>query len=171
MTKTYRFGSPRTLTTARRLRRDMTTTERIIWSRLRDHRLDGLKFRRQAPIGPYIVDFVCASQRLVVEIDGSEHNERVEYDAQRTFYLQGLGYRVLRVTNRDVLTNLDGVMQGIHAAAIATSPTAVGEVAAERGEADGEGLMPSKPMILQERRPSSGLRPPSPAAAGEEELG
>ncbi|MCX5497168.1 DUF559 domain-containing protein [Kaistia dalseonensis] len=95
---------------AKSLRRGQTDAERTLWFQLRDRRLEGLKFRRQVLIGPYVADFVCIEAMLVVALDGSQHaGVRVDYDARRTEYPQGLGYRVLRFWNSDVLTNIDGV--------------------------------------------------------------
>ena len=95
---------------ARRLRRDQTDAERVLWFRLRDRRLAGWKFRRQAAIDRYVVDFVCVDGRLIVELDGGQHGERVEQDAARTEVLQAMGYLVLRFWNNDVLANTEGVI-------------------------------------------------------------
>lgn len=96
---------------ARRLRRDMTDCERVLWFALRDRRLLGLKFRRQVPLGPYIADFYCAELRLVIEADGADHDPA--RDAKRDAHLAALGYRTLRVTNHDIRTNLSGVLARI----------------------------------------------------------
>jgi very-short-patch-repair endonuclease len=101
-----------TLLKAQRLRRDLTDAERKLWSVLRNRQLNGAKFRRQQPIGPFIADFVCQERRLIVEADGGQHAENVS-DARRTAFLEGVGYRVLRFWNNDILTNLDGVAQVI----------------------------------------------------------
>ncbi len=98
---------------ARRLRRDQTDAERILWSRLRDRRLNGLKFKRQAPIDRYIADFCCADARLIVELDGGHHPANEEADAKRTAVLDACGYLVLRYWNNDVTKNLDGVLEDI----------------------------------------------------------
>ncbi|MCA9234443.1 MAG: endonuclease domain-containing protein [Planctomycetales bacterium] len=92
------------------LRRQATAPERILWSALRSRSLDGLKFRRQHPIEPYIVDFYCAEVQLIVELDGESHNGREDYDRQRSEYLGRLGFRVIRVSNDDVLHNLEGAV-------------------------------------------------------------
>ena len=92
----------------------MTDAERKLWFAVRAGRLDG-KFRRQVPIGRYIVDFLCPAARLVVELDGGQHNEQQAYDAGRTAFLQSQGYRVMRFWNNDVLTNFDGVVSLIWA--------------------------------------------------------
>jgi very-short-patch-repair endonuclease len=100
---------------ARRLRRDATDAERSIWKELRAHRLAGLSFRRQTPIGPYIVDFVCHEAHLVIEIDGGQHYETsgLATDAVRDSYLKTAGFDVLRFSNVDVLTNMPGVLETI----------------------------------------------------------
>jgi very-short-patch-repair endonuclease len=99
--------------TARSLRRNQTDAERALWFRLRDRRLRGLKFRRQAPVDRYVVDFLCADANLIVELDGGQHAERSERDAMRTKELEARGYLVLRFWNNDVLRNVDGVLQSI----------------------------------------------------------
>src|SRR5258707_2000972 len=101
------------VSTARRLRRDQTDVERKLWFRLRDRRLQGLKFRRQVTIGHYIADFCCESQRLIIELDGGQHAERQHQDAERTAILEAQGYLVLRFWNNDVLQNMDGVLESI----------------------------------------------------------
>jgi very-short-patch-repair endonuclease len=92
----------------------MTGAERKLWGALRSSRLQGAKFRRQQPIGPFIADFVCQRYRLIVEADGGQHAESIT-DDRRTAFLESKGYRVLRFWNNDILTNLDGVAQAIAA--------------------------------------------------------
>lgn len=94
---------------ARRLRREDTDAEAKLWGALCDRRLGGWKWRRQVPMKPYIVDFLCVEAKLVVELDGGQHNEQIDYDHRRTRHLERLGYRVLRFWNSAVLTNRDGV--------------------------------------------------------------
>jgi very-short-patch-repair endonuclease len=93
----------------------MSQAETLLWSRLRAHRLDGRKFRRQHVIGRYIVDFVCLGSRLVIEVDGDSHgdDEAEALDSARTVWLQTLGFRVIRFWNYDVLTNIDGIVESI----------------------------------------------------------
>jgi very-short-patch-repair endonuclease len=98
---------------AQDLRRGQTPAERRLWARLRGKQMGGFRFRRQHPIGPFIVGFCCLSPRLVVEIDGDSHAEQVEYDEMRTTYLEERGYAVIRFTNEDVLHRLDGVLAEI----------------------------------------------------------
>lgn len=85
---------------ARRMRREPSATERYLWKILRDRRLGGLKFRRQVPIGRYVVDFLCLRHRLIVEADGPLHDP--EHDAKRDAWLAEQGFRVLRFKNDDV---------------------------------------------------------------------
>ena len=103
---------------ARSLRRDSTDAETIIWNAIRAHRLHGARFRRQTPIGPFIVDFVCPAANLIVELDGGQHfeTEHERRDARRDAFLASKGYRVLRFNNHDVMANRQGVLETIAAA-------------------------------------------------------
>ncbi len=96
---------------ARTLRQNMTDAERLLWRHLRAHRLAGAKFRRQQPLGPYIVDFVHLGARLVVEADGGQHAG--EADAVRDAWLRGQGFRVLRFWNNDILRQPQAVLAAI----------------------------------------------------------
>jgi len=109
---------------ARALRADMPDAELCLWRGLRNRQLHGARFRRQHPIGPFIVDFACVEYRLVIEVDGGHHAVREAADAARTKYLRCNGWRVLRYWNNDVLRNDNAVLDDI-AAKIAevTSPT------------------------------------------------
>jgi len=98
---------------ARELRTDSTDSERRLWQKLKRRQIAGVKFRRQQPIGPYIVDFVCLERRLVIEVDGGQHSERLDEDAQRSQWLEAQGFRVLRFWNNDVLANTDVVAQAV----------------------------------------------------------
>jgi very-short-patch-repair endonuclease len=100
---------------ARRLRRQSTDAELKLWNHLRARSLDGSKFVRQQPIGPYYVDFVCRERRLVVEVDGGQHASD-KRDIVRNRFLVDRGYRVLRFCNNDVLGNIDGVLETIASA-------------------------------------------------------
>ncbi|WP_298872680.1 DUF559 domain-containing protein [uncultured Bradyrhizobium sp.] len=97
---------------ARRLRTDQTDAETVLWNRIRNRRIDGHKFVRQEPIIGYICDFVCREKRLIIEVDGGQHNESAS-DAIRDACLNDKGYKVLRFWNNDVLSNIDGVLQTI----------------------------------------------------------
>jgi very-short-patch-repair endonuclease len=101
---------------ARRLRRFAGDAARKFWSRVRDRRLGGYKFRREVPLGPFIADFVCPAARLVVEIDGDQHAEAVAYDAARTRYLEKLGYAVIRIPTHEVLHDIAQVLERMHLA-------------------------------------------------------
>jgi very-short-patch-repair endonuclease len=94
---------------ARTLRQDMTEAERRIWQILRSQQIDGWKFRRQAPFGRYIADFVCHEARLIVEVDGGQHHHSSPREGERTGFLRNEGYRVLRSWNDEVLANMEGV--------------------------------------------------------------
>ncbi len=90
----------------------MTDAERRLWWTLRSRQLQDHKFRRQHPVGNYILDFACVEHRLVVEADGGQHADN-SYDERRTIWLESKGWRVLRFWNNDILTNRDGVAQAI----------------------------------------------------------
>ena len=96
---------------ARSLRRNSTDAEIILWQHLRGRRLLGYKFRRQAPVGKCIVDFLCEDQAIVIEVDGGQHMERESYDQTRTDWLEANGFRVLRFWNNDVMRNTDAVLE------------------------------------------------------------
>ena len=134
---------------ARALRRNWTDAERTIWNAVRARRLAGANFRRQTPIGPYIVDFVCHDTMLIVEIDGGQHfeSERLKRDVRRDAYLSSKGFRVLRFNNHDVMTNRQGVLETIATAvAHALSPP----LPRKRGREQAE---PSLTAVPQMRKP------------------
>jgi very-short-patch-repair endonuclease len=114
---------------ARRLRQEATPAEQVMWEAVRNRRLDGLKFRRQYAIGPYVLDFCCTERRLVVELDGSVHDEpdRAPYDAGRTEDLAAYGYRVIRFRNDAVFTDLEAVLDQIRRAATTPPLPMLGE--------------------------------------------
>jgi very-short-patch-repair endonuclease len=97
---------------ARRLRRDSTSAELRLWSRLRSRLIDGRKFVRQQPIGPYVADFVCREKRLVIEVNGGQHADNVR-DRMRDQWMREHSYRVLRFWNNDIMSNMDGVLETI----------------------------------------------------------
>ena len=98
---------------ARQLRKNLTDAERLLWRKLRLWQLDGFKFRRQQPLGGYIVDFACLEKRLVIEIDGGQHAQQANYDTERDAWLREQRFVVLRFWNNDVLKNIDGVLEVI----------------------------------------------------------
>lgn len=119
---------PETVARSRTLRREMTDAELTLWRGLGEA-LPEARFRTQVPLGPYYADFASHRCRLVIELDGGQHSEKLDYDAARTHFLNGEGYRVLRFWNNEVLGNLDGVLTAI--AAQIPSPL-VGEGGAKR---------------------------------------
>jgi very-short-patch-repair endonuclease len=98
---------------ARQLRKNLTDTERFVWARLRSRRFTGYKFRRQMPIGPYIVDFICLERRLVLELDGGQHVKQMDYDAKRTRWLESQGFEVLRFWDHEALQDRETVAEVI----------------------------------------------------------
>ena len=102
--------------TARRLRENPTEAEKRLWDALRHRQIDSHRFRRQHPLGAYVVDFVCLAEKLVVEVDGGQHAVDQERDEARTIWLQSRGYRVLRFWNNEVLENTEGVAEAIRIA-------------------------------------------------------
>jgi len=127
---------PRLRSNARALRRNSTDAERILWSELRDHRLNGAGFRRQVPIDKYITDFMCHAAKLVIELDGGQHfSDRGEQaDAARSAVIEAKGFQVLRFSNHDVMTNRAGVLETIAAAVAARAPTLTLPRKRERGQ-------------------------------------
>ena len=107
--------SSRLRNNAKAMRKEMTDAELKLLNAVRAHRLMGLGFRRQVPIGKYIVDFACAEFRIVVEVDGAQHNDphALRYDQERSAFLENSGWTVLRFTNDDVIKDIDGVCQHI----------------------------------------------------------
>ena len=98
---------------ARQLRKNSTDAERLLWSHLRGKRFNNLKFKRQQPIGSYIVDFICFEKRLIVEVDGGQHHENQDKDLIRTQWLNDQGYQVIRFWNHEVLQNSTDVLEEI----------------------------------------------------------
>ena len=100
---------------ARALRQRMTDAERLLWRHLRNRELGGWKFRRQYPVGSFIVDFICLEKNVVIEVDGGQHAENEALDIQRSAYLNKTGYRVLRFWNNQVLQETEAVLEAIFA--------------------------------------------------------
>jgi adenine-specific DNA-methyltransferase len=111
-----------TIHRARALRSRPTDAEKFLWKHLRLRQLDGYKFRRQRPVGPYIVDFVCLEKKLVIEVDGGQHAENQVADCRRDAWLRSQGYEVLRFWNDEVLKKIDGVSEVIFQALIRPLP-------------------------------------------------
>ena len=100
---------------ARELRKNQTPQEKKVWDMLRNHQIYGYEFRRQYPIGDYIVDFICREKKIIIELDGGQHNEpeNIDKDKQRTTFLENKGYTVLRFWNNEVDNNIEGVYEVI----------------------------------------------------------
>jgi very-short-patch-repair endonuclease len=96
---------------ARELRNNATDVERLLWRRVRNSQLEGVKFRRQQPIETYIVDFISFEKKIVIELDGGQHAESSEYDEQRSACMRANGFTVVRFWNNDVLENIEGVLE------------------------------------------------------------
>jgi very-short-patch-repair endonuclease len=108
-----RRNRPRAVKRAKELRRNMTEAEKLLLSKIRRDQIDGLPFRKQVPIGDYIADFACLPIKLVLEVDGGQHDARKAQDDARTAVLEAQGYRVLRFWNNEVSGNIEGVLQMI----------------------------------------------------------
>lgn len=108
-------GFRRTITLRRDLRHNLTSAEKLFWSKVANHEFQNFKFRKQHGIGSYIVDFYCPARKLIIEIDGDTHaiDKAIEQDRVRTDYLRSLGYNMIRYNNRDVLANIDGVFEDL----------------------------------------------------------
>jgi len=104
---------PRKLARARELRANLSPPERALWNILRAHRLEGIKFSRQVECGPYYIDFAARMARLAIELDGESHGGREKQDAGRTRFLEGKGWKVIRFTNSELMTNAEGVARAI----------------------------------------------------------
>ena len=98
---------------ARGLRGNLTDAEQVLWNALRNRQISGKRFRRQVPIGPYIVDFVCFENKLVIEVDGGQHAQNEHYDANRTAWLEAEGFKVIRFWNNQVLVEKEAVKESI----------------------------------------------------------
>ena len=107
----------RTIVVARRLRRELTKPEVLLWAALRRRNVNGFRFRKQHPIGPYVLDFYCAAVRLAVEVDGAVHDapDQIRHDRARDAWLGGQGVHILRFPAKYVLENLDGAYRAIEA--------------------------------------------------------
>jgi very-short-patch-repair endonuclease len=111
-----RGNTPVTVNAAYLLRKEMTDAEKRLWSLLRNRQVDGLRFRTQHPVGPYILDFYCPAAKLAVEVDGMVHDKQQEQDLARTEHLSKFGYRVVRCTNQEVLIEPNVVIERIRQA-------------------------------------------------------
>ncbi len=154
-----RSYSEKTLNRAKSLRQNQTDAEVLLWHYLRNKQLDGYKFRRQQPIGPYIIDFACLPEKLLIELDGGQHAEREGYDEQRDRFLQSKGYRVLRFWNNEVFENCFDVLEQIYQALTSPDysphegePTQTTHHSPIEGESANQGPVPG---LTGERQPAS----------------
>ena len=106
----HKRTTPKTFARAKELHCNMTPVEVKLWARLRANRLDGVHFRNQHAIGNYVPDFCAIKERLIIELDGSQHLEQTEYDDDRTKYFESLGYRVIRFWNNQIMKDMNGVI-------------------------------------------------------------
>ena len=116
------MSAEKVLLNAKTLRAKQTEAEQRLWYHLRAHRFMNLKFKRQKPMGRFIVDFVCVEHQLIIEIDGGQHAGQTEYDRHRDAWLRSQGYAVLRFWNHEIMQQLEGVLEQIRSA-IALSPS------------------------------------------------
>jgi very-short-patch-repair endonuclease len=137
------------LDNAKILHSHQTEVEKRLWYHLRAHRFMGLKFKRQKPMGRYIVDFVCVERRLIIELDGGQHAERMAYDQQRDTWLRNQGYRVLRFWNNEVMQQLEGVLETIRSAILQSALSPSPSPTSVRGERE------SSPLPQMERESST----------------
>jgi very-short-patch-repair endonuclease len=137
---------------AKQLRSNMTDVETKLWQQLRAKRFEDFKFRRQVPIGPYIVDFICYERRLIIELDGSQH-EGSTYDMKRDAWLHSQDFRVLRFWNNDVNAALDGTLMAIHDALGLPSPASQGRGCLSR---EGRDLKKEKNVAKSQVSPLAG---------------
>jgi len=137
---------------AKRLRKNMTDAEKLLWSKIRNRQL-GVKFRRQQPVGRYIVDFICFEEQIIIEVDGGQHSQNKE-DEIRDKWFMAKGFKVLRFWNNDVLRNVRGVVEDIREELLSPSlnPSRQGRETSsplkgeDRGE--GEGIMEEHPPLI-----------------------
>jgi very-short-patch-repair endonuclease len=108
-----RRANPESYERARHLRQESTPAERKLWAVLRGSQLHGVKFRRQHPIGKFIVDFCSPGEKLIIELDGSQHFDQQQYDQSRTEFLECQGYRLIRFWNNAVMSDMDAVVRAI----------------------------------------------------------
>jgi very-short-patch-repair endonuclease len=149
---------------ARKLRKESTPAERLLWSALRNVAFAGLKFRRQHPVGFYVADFCCLKEKLIIELDGDSHDFTEQKDKERTEALNNEGYRVIRFANADVFDNLENVLKMIARTLDADWATVFGNSNSPHPNPlpEGEGTTNMKPLPLGE----GNLTSPPPLGEG-----
>jgi very-short-patch-repair endonuclease len=117
--------SDRTETFAKQLRKHQTDVEKLLWSKLQNRQIEGVKFRRQESIRGYIVDFVCFEKKIIIELDGGQHNstDGKTYDINRSHLLEAGGFKVLRYWNSEIMENIEGVIEQISSVVLNTEPS------------------------------------------------
>ena len=159
------MGVRKAVQRARELRRNPTDTERKLWHHIRDKQIENFRFRRQRPIGKYIVDFICLEANLVIELDGGQHADHQQYDAERTKYLTAQGLHVLRYWNNDVMQNIEGVLEDIRAALMQRTPSQPSPREGKEPTAPFEEVsasIPSTPSLAPRGKAGMGARNTSP---------
>jgi very-short-patch-repair endonuclease len=109
-----RHYTKQALQNSKELRTNQTDPEQFLWFHLRNRNFNNIKFRRQVPVGDYIVDFLCMERKLVIELDGAQHIDNKEYDERRTLFLEGQGYSVIRINNDILFKEIDNVLEYIY---------------------------------------------------------
>ena len=143
--KGRKMSEAKILTNAKALRTHQTEAEQRLWYHLRAHRFMDLKFKRQKPMGRYIVDFVCVERQLIIELDGGQHAEQVKYDQHRDLWLRKQGYTILRFWNNEVMQQLEGVLEKIRLTlALSPDPSPING----RGEQSKDGTVFVSPLTL-----------------------
>ena len=129
-----RYIDPHLLTLARKLRTEQTDAEQLLWSLLRNRQFCGLKFRRQYPIAPYILDFYCDEERLGIELDGGQHNEpdKQRTDKERTAFLEGKSVKIIRFWNNEVLQKTEAVLEQLYNALHSLNPPSLTPTLSQR---------------------------------------
>ena len=120
-----KFIDPHLLTLARKLRKEQTNAEQLLWQLLRNRQFCGLKFRRQYPLAPYVLDFYCREERFGIELDGGQHNEpdKKRTDKERTAFLEGKGIKIIRFWNNEVLQETEAVLEQLYNSLNSLTPT------------------------------------------------
>ncbi len=147
------------LNNAKNLRTNQTEAEQRLWYHLRAHRFMDLKFKRQKPMGRYIVDFVCEEHRMIIEIDGGQHAEQATYDQRRDAWLCSQGYTVLRFWNNDVMKNLEGVLETIRCTLALSPGPSPASGRGEQRDASKNGKPHTSPLPLSGEGQGEGTQP------------
>ena len=141
---------------ARQLRHNATEAEQLLWKHLRRKQLSGMRFRRQHPIGPYVADFACLKERLIIELDGGQHSDSSQYDSQRDVYLAERGFRVLRFWDYQVMEDMDSVSAAV-TEAVEPGPPQPAAAPPARGSVGAGAAPPARGSVgVREAQPKRG---------------